>query len=242
MTTCRIWGIKMVTTDKTTEQVNDFKCFGYKISNHLNEDLHEQLHISNRRGTLWRQHYIVYNQVHDLNVKCKLWEDITKNKTWRGNNGSQTQQKEIIGSGLQTINAVDSWYIKQYQLHWNDIWSEDRIPKLTHACRRKSHIGRSRTLNCFKFTDLKSKTKQNKTKHDAVHPVSHNIMFWFQNGGEVCMILVTVSRNSGFHGSKSEESCLLGCSTVWSGRSLPAFERYLLPPWWWRQQVPQKCW
>jgi hypothetical protein len=39
-----------------------------------------------------------------------------------------------------------------------------------------------------------------------------------------------VSRIWGSHGGEYEEGCLLGCSTVKSGRSLPTFQRSLLPP------------
>jgi hypothetical protein len=39
-----MWGTKIVINDKITEQVNNFKCFGYNISNQLNEELDEQLH------------------------------------------------------------------------------------------------------------------------------------------------------------------------------------------------------
>jgi hypothetical protein len=34
----------------------------------------------------------------------------------------------------------------------------------------------------------------------------------------------------GSHGSEYEDGCLLGCNTMQSGRSLPAFQRSLLPP------------
>jgi hypothetical protein len=35
---------------------------------------------------------------------------------------------------------------------------------------------------------------------------------------------------SGFHGGEYEDGCLLGCCTLWTGRSLPTFQRCLLPP------------
>jgi hypothetical protein len=34
----------------------------------------------------------------------------------------------------------------------------------------------------------------------------------------------------GSHGGEYEDGCLLGCSAVYSGRSLPTFQRSLLPP------------
>jgi hypothetical protein len=44
----------------------------------------------------------------------------------------------------------------------------------------------------------------------------------------------------GSHGSEYENECLLGCCTLWSGRSLPTFQRCLLPPSsgrsWWRNK------
>jgi hypothetical protein len=50
------------------------------------------------------------------------------------------------------------------------------------------------------------------------------------------------SRIWGSCGSEYEDVCLLGWNAVQSGRSLPVFQRYLLPPssgrpWWWRQQI-----
>jgi hypothetical protein len=41
---------------------------------------------------------------------------------------------------------------------------------------------------------------------------------------------IHLSRIWGSHGGEYEDGCLLGCSTVLSGRSLPAFQRTLLPP------------
>jgi hypothetical protein len=38
------------------------------------------------------------------------------------------------------------------------------------------------------------------------------------------------SRNCGSHGGEYEDGCLLGCSAVQSGRSLPTIQRFLLPP------------
>jgi hypothetical protein len=35
---------------------------------------------------------------------------------------------------------------------------------------------------------------------------------------------------SGSHGDVYEDGCLLGCCAVYSGRSLPTFQRCLLPP------------
>jgi hypothetical protein len=37
-----------------------------------------------------------------------------------------------------------------------------------------------------------------------------------------------MSRILGSHGNEYEDGCLLGCSAAWSGRSLQAFQRYLL--------------
>jgi hypothetical protein len=39
-----------------------------------------------------------------------------------------------------------------------------------------------------------------------------------------------LSRIWGYHGGEYEDGCLLGCSAVQSGRSLPTFQRSLLPP------------
>jgi hypothetical protein len=35
---------------------------------------------------------------------------------------------------------------------------------------------------------------------------------------------------SGSYGSDYEDDCILGCCAMWSGRSLPTFQRCLLPP------------
>jgi hypothetical protein len=53
-----------------------------------------------------------------------------------------------------------------------------------------------------------------------------------------------LNRIWGSHGGEYEDGCLLGYSAVLSGRSLPTFQRSLLPPspWRWRQQEPLKCW
>jgi hypothetical protein len=44
------------------------------------------------------------------------------------------------------------------------------------------------------------------------------------------MQLVILSRIWVSHGGECEVGCLLGCNTVSSVRSLPTFQRYLLPP------------
>jgi hypothetical protein len=57
--------------------------------------------------------------------------------------------------------------------------------------------------------------------------------------------MITVKKNyigeiSGPHSGVYEDDCLLGCCSVWSGRSLPTFQRCLLPPsrpWWCRNAI-----
>jgi hypothetical protein len=51
---------------------------------------------------------------------------------------------------------------------------------------------------------------------------------WRRESGEISRHVL--STTWGFHGCEYEDDCLLGYSAVWSGRSLPAFQRYLLPP------------
>jgi hypothetical protein len=55
---------------------------------------------------------------------------------------------------------------------------------------------------------------------------------------------IMIGEISGSQDCEYEDSCLLGCCTVKSGRNLPTFQRCLLPSssgrWWWRQQARLK--
>jgi hypothetical protein len=51
-----------------------------------------------------------------------------------------------------------------------------------------------------------------------------------QNGSTAEKKLKETRMISGSHGCEYEDGCLLGCSAVWTGMSLPTFRRSVLSP------------
>jgi hypothetical protein len=68
------------------------------------------------------------------------------------------------------------------------------------------------------------------TFHYKVRFVSQHIYRFSVLKQQFNLRIYTLCRISGSHCGEYEDGCLLGCSAVESGRSLPTFQRYLLPP------------
>jgi hypothetical protein len=59
----------------------------------------------------------------------------------------------------------------------------------------------------------------------------NNVKTSFESSFQKNLVSETLdSEISGSHSGEYKDGCLLGCCAVWSGRSLPTFQRCLLPP------------